>query len=343
MSVPSDLAGALDAKAGAAAADGSSGGSDSGSAGSSTEGGAGGEQPGTEGSASFIGIDDSDSGDGGSAGEGGQSDVAAPSWELALAPDAVVATVDGKPLTAAELKDGFLRQRDYTLKTQEASRLREQATEAIEFIEDNAKYIRRIASGDPEQVAVAFIEAAADNGVELVLAGSSRTQGRDSGGRFTKAPTAVDLDKIKEDEGEDSWAYRMAVQNQELAQQLSTMGEKFDKFSSGVERQAASQQAASELSAVASEWRGKGFEADVRAAMRLVGQPMSAEHAMYVANLAGLIAHNVKIARGGRSPAGSARGSGGSGGGEPGGQGRSSQSLAGKSLEEAVRLRTGQA
>lgn len=43
--------------------------------------------------------------------------------------------VDGKELTLDELKNGYLRQSDYTRKTQEAKRLEQEAKEALEFVQ----------------------------------------------------------------------------------------------------------------------------------------------------------------------------------------------------------------
>ena len=48
-------------------------------------------------------------------------------------PKPITVEIDGKEVTIDELKNGYLRQSDYTKKTQDLSRQREQTKEAVEF------------------------------------------------------------------------------------------------------------------------------------------------------------------------------------------------------------------
>lgn len=84
-----------------------------------------------------------------------------------VAPEKI--TVDGEEFTIEELKNGYLRQKDYTQKTQEVARQREESKEAIAFYEhlkqnpQLAEQIKQVAPVptqlDPAMARVADLEA----------------------------------------------------------------------------------------------------------------------------------------------------------------------------------------
>ena len=67
-------------------------------------------------------------------------------------PQAIEVEIDGQKLTLDELKNGYLRQSDYTKKTQELSKQRKEAEEAVKFYDDlkkNPQMVRQIKEHQP--------------------------------------------------------------------------------------------------------------------------------------------------------------------------------------------------
>lgn len=228
-----------------------------------------------------------------------------------VAPDMVIGTgPDGKPITAAEVSQGYLRQADYTRKTQEMAAFRQKAEPAVQFVTDNWSYIERLSNDNEDVRAEAVLEIAKSNDVDLgkyVANGLSQqnTRQRDAQGRFVagqQQQQAGVIDLNQYEEGSEAWELANAL-NQErehragLETRLDQLGGKLDNFFSAQERQTQQQQARTAMQATAQEWAGAGMQGvDVDAAMALVGQPMTPEGAMIIHHFQMILQHQLAAA-----------------------------------------------
>lgn len=104
---------------------------------------------------------------------------------------------------------------------------------------------------------------------------------------------------------------------------LSEMTSRFEKFESGISAAQQAAKANQELNQVVSLWTEKGVDGiNAEAARALIGQPMSAEHAMQVANLEQLLKWFAKQQSGRPN--------------EPGRSAATPASIEGKTLSQAI-------
>lgn len=257
--------------------------------------------------------------------------------ELKIPGETIVGEVDGKPVTAAQAAENHLLRSDYTKKTQEFSDFKRNAEPAVQFIHENAHYLKPlgdgaalIEQGDLEggrQLALGALQALAkEYGLDIVAAGSERT--RAPNGQFAKSQgePQLDLEKIKEEFGEDSPAYINAVNNEALRKELNEFkaGQEQQKTAATQAQQAAQMQ--NEVQQVAKLWTDKGVKGiDANKAMSLVGRPMTPEMALQVTHLAQVV--EFMLSKKSNRP------------NEPGGTKAPPTSMEGKGLSDAIRDR----
>lgn len=260
------------------------------------------------------------------AGKSGTADGAfvAP-LELKVAGETVIGQVDGKDITAAELKNGYMRHGDYTRKNQEFAEYRKQADPAVQFVTDprNVPVLDKLAQagvmmdgGNADQgkalALEAFKLAAKDFGLDLVSADDAKARGRDSvTGRFTpkaQAEHEQELSALEEEFGKDSVAYRSAVRTRELEERLAALESasdgrvkaletKLGEFTSGLERAHQLAQTREAVEQLASGWTEKGVQGlATEPALGLVGKTITPDQAMMLANYGQIIAWAVSKA-----------------------------------------------
>jgi hypothetical protein len=248
-------------------------------------------------------------------------------WELNVGIDEVIATVDGKPVTAGEVKSGFMRQADYTKKTTELAEYRKQAQDGYDFVEANRPVLERLATNDPAQVKEALLDVAKQYGVDLGSAPSGQQRGPN--GQFISPQEEennglIDLSMYQE----DSEAFRLGSALNASMEKNNSLETKLDNFLGQFQQEVASVQTSQTAQALASEWAGKGMaDVNVDDAIRLVGQPMTVEQAMTMQNFEAIIRHTINVAKSkGNRPIPS----------EPGVVARKPGSFAGMSLSDAL-------
>ena len=216
--------------------------------------------------------------------------------DLKIAGETIVGTVDGKDISAAELKNGFMRQSDYTRKTTEIAASRQELDGLVRFRDVNLPILQTFARAESlaQQGNSEAAEAAAWEGLKMVAkshgidldAAKSNGITRASNGQFvsqSKSEFDAELQEIAESDGKDSPAYRQAVRNHELEDRLSMVTQQFDQFTNGLTRAQEAAQSRAEVENIAETWGAKGVKGiEVDKAMDLVGQPMTAQHALQV-------------------------------------------------------------
>ena len=251
--------------------------------------------------------------------------------ELAVSPDTVLGQIDGKPLTAQEVQNGYLRQADYTRKTQETAALKAEVEPYVPFIRENLTYLEDFASGDTTRITSALLDIAKNFNVDLgSAAGGGRARGAD--GRFVAATTPQEasalFDLSEFEEGSDAWEVAKRSNDAYTAQaaKVAEIEERLNSFTSGIEQRVSEHTRLTEAAAIGDRWKASGFEGiDTDGAMALVGEPMTVEQAMTIHHFAQILRHNVAVAqkRASATPH------------EPSGVQREPGSLAGKSLSQA--------
>lgn len=203
-----------------------------------------------------------------------------------MSPETVVGTLDGKPITAGEVQRSFLRESDYTKKTQDLAEQRKNVEQVESWIEANRSYLERLDSGDPDQVLAALADIAQARNVQF----NQAAKPRDETGRFTKAQP----DELNPEEWGEARPVVEAL-NQSNAR-YAALEKKFDQLMGGL--QSVQQQAEQRDAAVtiAHGWKAQGMDADVDGALALVGKPMTVEQAMRVHNLETMLRHTHKVA-----------------------------------------------
>lgn len=219
---------------------------------------------------------------------------------------------NGNPITAKDLQSGFMAQADYTRKTQELAQQRDQLDPQIAELETGEPYrlsewwadslpvIQPLYSEDPEDRVQAVMAIAEKFGVADRITGQGGRQ-RDERGRFVSTTQEAEdegptLEEIEAEYGKDSPEYRNAARLERLASQNADLQGKLDKFLGGFQTQAQEQERQSEFDRISADWGRNGFTADSQAASRLVGQQITPEQAMTLANHARLMQHNVNVA-----------------------------------------------
>lgn len=230
-------------------------------------------------------------------GDGGQQGSAAP-LELSVEGSTVIGTVDGNPITAAELKNGYMRHADYTRKTTEIADYRKNAEPALQYIAANMEPLKALdlasqlkERGDSEgairELRTAFGLVAKQLGIENASFDDAKGRSRDAGGRFTSegAPESnALLEKLKDEFGEESVQYQQALQIDALQKQIEAGNQRWNQFQTGLDQSRARAESRAELDRMHGVWQSKGVAAiDIDKAMSLVGQPISAEMAMQLA------------------------------------------------------------
>jgi len=212
--------------------------------------------------------------------------------------------VDGKPVTAAEVRDGYMRTSDYTKKTQELSAKRKEAEQYEQWYRSSEPYLTGLNSNDPAERAATVQKIAQDFGVEL---GSQSSRQRDERGRYTSAQSQdddlLDLEDFQPGTEEYTAAQRwnnQVVQNRELRDQLKGLQQSFEQFATGVQTTVQQNQQRAEAEAVAQSWTASGLQGiDVDGAMQLVGKPMDVNQALRLHHFEAILRHNHRLAAGG--------------------------------------------
>lgn len=207
-----------------------------------------------------------------------------------LQPDTVVAYDGTRPITAAEVQHGYLRQADYTRKSQETADTRKQNEQAIQFFEQNKADIERLYSSDPLVRAQVLGDIAQRFQIPA-------PQTRQPNGQFAPAQQASQQASTAsagalnpEDWGDD--AKPLVDYANGLATKLADLETKFTGFTQNLQTAQQQYAAQQEAATLASTWQGAGLrEIDMAGAQKLVGQPMTATQAMQIANLDRLLRH----------------------------------------------------
>lgn len=204
-------------------------------------------------------------------------------WEVTLPPDTVVATVDGKPITAAEVEKSFMLQSDYTRKTQEVAEQRREMAQIAEAWETQVLPVMQgLQSEDPQTRKDTLLSLAQSYGIDL---GPQRSRGAD--GRFAQSEKPDDgmIDLSQFEEGSEAWILAQTANRQ--TEQLRTMQQHWER------QQAESQtsQTRAEMEAMASSWKATGMDADIGAAQALVGKTITPEQAMKLSHWEAVLGH----------------------------------------------------
>lgn len=258
----------------------------------------------------------------GQAGQGqGAAAAGGTAWKLAegVAPETVVAIgEDGKPITAAEIQRGYLRESDYTRKTQEAAELRRQAEEAIAWARQNEWFLADISSGEPAKVQAAIERIAQASGVSLGQgAPGAAGPARGADGRFVSSGQGGEqggLQKIDPAQFVDEafpQGHPLVHTVNALIDQLNTKDQsiaaiqkEINDFKGGVQQAMAQQQSLAELSNVAHTYEAAGLEGiDLAGAQKLVGQTITPAQAMTLHHFEKILRHNLAVARAGSTAA----------------------------------------
>jgi hypothetical protein len=264
-----------------------------------TEGNQGSETPG----ASLIDIED-----GSSTGEGAQQATASAqqqvAWELAqgVAADTVIGTMDGKPVTAGEVRDSFFRTQDYTKKTQEIAKEREEHQSYKQWYSEAEPYLKGLNSPDPAVRMQTVQQLAQSYGVEL---GGGRQ--RDERGRFAsqqqESEGLIDLEQFDEDSAEYQLASTINAERQQRSAMQSKLDEisaKFEQFTGSVASAYENNQRKAEAETLAAKYQAAGLDGlDVDGALELVGKPLDVAQAMRLHHYDKIMRHNFALAKGG--------------------------------------------
>lgn len=256
-----------------------------------------------DGGSSLIGIGDGSPSEG-AQGEGTPSAKQQVAWELSqgMAPDTVIGMLDGKPVTAAEVRDSYFRESDYHKKTTEIANERKAHEELKRWYEASEPYLTGLNSQNPADRLQAVQAIARDFGVDL---GQSRN--RDERGRFAASQSQdeelYDLDEFAPGTEEYTAALRwnnQVNQNRALQEQVKGLQQSFEQFATGVQTTVERNQQRAEAEAVAQVWTASGLQGiDVDGAMQMVGKPMGVADALRLHHFEAILRHNHRLAAGG--------------------------------------------
>ena len=248
-------------------------------------------------------------------------------WEVKLPPDAVVAVVDGKPLTASEVEKSFMLQSDYTRKTQEVAEQRKEMAQIAEAWESQVLPVMQgLQSEDMQTRKDTLLNLAQSYGIDL----APRARGAD--GRFAASEKPDDgmIDLSQFEEGSEAWI--LAAKLNQQTEQQNSMRQAWERQ----ESQAKEAQTRAEMEAMASSWKAAGLDgADTKAAQALVGKNITPEQAMKLSHWDAILRHTAKVAQSMGSQSAASPDEPRSGQRTPGTQ----ESLKGKSLMESFRIR----
>lgn len=209
---------------------------------------------------------------------------------LQVPPDTVIAHDDkGNPVTAAEVQRGFMRQSDYTQKTQAVAAEKQAVAELTQWGQ-------RIFQSDEASAIQAFRDLAAERGIDLAAAFREELP-RNPDGTWMSRQDAQNTQNIvnPDDYEEGSPAYAMAQMVNALQSKYDALEGNFSKLVGGIQSQFNQAQTQSEIESIASDWSRSGFTgADASKAFPLVGTAITAAQAMVLANFAELVQHNIQ-------------------------------------------------
>lgn len=253
-----------------------------------------------ESTGSYIDIEDGSPSEGEQQGNTSAQQVA---WELAqgVAPDQVIGTMDGKPVTAAEVRDSFFRTQDYTAKTQQIASERKELQSYKEWYEGAEPYLRGLNSQNPAEKMEAIQKIAQDYGVDI------GGRARDERGRFAAQQEPgdglIDLDQYIE--GSAEWELASTINDERqrrsgLESRLEELGSKFEQFTGSVASAYEQNQRRSEAEAIAAKYQTSGLsELDIDGALKRVGEPLGVSEAMRLHHYDKIMRHNFNLARAG--------------------------------------------
>ena len=218
-------------------------------------------------------------------------------------PETVVGYDDkGKPITAGEIHNGYLRQSEWTRRTQahaEDLKIAQQARQIeqeIAWMRENVSPLAAaLQSGDKDAAANALRTLAQELGADL---GGERQ--RDERGRFVPKQAQADEDLEDLDEYEpDSVGYQLAERNNRnilerraMQERLDAQEKKLDQFLGSIDKEREAIQTRQEMDALAAEWGKVGFTPDLASAEGLVGRPMGPKEAMVIAHYEQILKFN---------------------------------------------------
>jgi hypothetical protein len=215
-------------------------------------------------------------------------------FKLELDPEAVVAVLeDGTPLKATEVEAGYLRQSDYTKKTQELATARKDHEDLINWWEGGSKDIVLGLYDKDMSVRVQALNIIAQNaGIDLGTLNSAPSKEED---------TLIDLTQF--DEESEAWelANKLNKATQARineAKKVSDLEKKFNDFTNSLESKVKTQETVNEIEKLADSYKKKGLtDIDTESASKLVGQPMTPEQAMIMSHYKKILEHNIKAVK----------------------------------------------
>lgn len=212
-------------------------------------------------------------------------------WELGVEPDLVIGKrADGTPILAKDAQRMTMFQDDYTRKTQEIATQRQEIEQTWqEFNANYGSYIERITGEDREQAKSALLEIAQTYGIQL------EGRARDAGGRFTSSaqPDAGLIDLSQYEDGSVEW---LLANNSNIANQKATeLEKKLDGFLGQVQTQAEKSKQMTEIQDIAQQWAAVP-DLDTSKAATLIGQQITPQQAMMLANFEALNRYNADVA-----------------------------------------------
>lgn len=221
-----------------------------------------------------------------------QEESTVPAWELGVEPDLVIGKrADGTPILAKEIHTAdTMFQPDYTRKTQAlAEREREFEEQQQVFQENYLSYIERITGEDKDAARATLLEIAQQYGIPL------ETRARDANGRFapSEKPDSGLIDLSQYEEGSVEW---VLANNSNLAhQRAEALEKKLDGFLGQVQTQAEKTAQMTELQGIAQKWSMvPGL--NVEKATTLIGQQITPQQAMMLANFEAVNRYNAEVA-----------------------------------------------
>jgi hypothetical protein len=222
--------------------------------------------------------------------------------DLAVSPDQVVGQDEsGKAITAGMLRDGFLRQADYTRKTQELAEERSKVEPFAALIDENFHHLEAFASGDPDRISATLHELAEAYGVQL-----GRQPARGPDGRFASQQAQdgstdgfvplYDLEDFEPGTAEYEMADRANQAMEAQFRQMMNLAKQVSEISKGAEAKVSQSESHLQATKIATEWAKLGLDPNVETALSLVGQTIDVDAAMVLANWDSILRHNTKVA-----------------------------------------------
>ena len=213
-----------------------------------------------------------------------------PKWTFSetVKPETVVATTpDGQPITAAELRDSYFRTQDYTAKTTEFQEQKKAADAIFDWYKTNETYIMGLNSQDETEKVNTLLKLANDLGIKLP-----------SGSQPESQTGLLNLEDFEHDNDLYNLAAQINAERQTRSavdKKYSELENKFNQFTNSLSEQVQSREVTAELDSIASSYKSSGLsDVDIDGAKKLLGQPMTAQQPMRLANYERIMKHNIK-------------------------------------------------